>query len=284
MNNWLEINKLDTGRIPNEKELKKANKEFEGIRYTWKGINVPKLIRKGKGKVEIEMGEGTTIVKLSEIKKTEEYKIFTYANEALTKYLKKNDCRVVRDHCHWTGEFRGAAHNHCNRQFRKTNKIPVFFHNMSGYDGHFIFENLADLNLKKAPQVIAKSLEKFISIKLGSIEFKDSAQFLNSSLDKLVKNLKNKGIKENKPAKDTFPNTYAYFKKKWKHIDDEGFEMLTRKGVYPYDYMDSWERMKETKLPSKEDYFNKLSGKGISDEDFTFANKLWEKFRLNNLG
>ena len=82
MKDWLEINKLDTGRIPNEKELKKANKEFEGIRYTWKGINVTKLLKKGKGKVEIEVGEGTIIVKLSELKKTEEYKIFTDANDA----------------------------------------------------------------------------------------------------------------------------------------------------------------------------------------------------------
>ena len=59
-----------------------------------------------------------------------------------------------------------------------------------GYDGHLIFENLAKLKLKKAPTVIAKSQEKFISIQLGPVEFKDSLQFLNSSLDKLVKNLK----------------------------------------------------------------------------------------------
>jgi hypothetical protein len=56
MKDWLEINKLDTRRIPNEIELKKAKKEFEGIRYTWKGINVLKLLRKGKSKVEIEVG------------------------------------------------------------------------------------------------------------------------------------------------------------------------------------------------------------------------------------
>ena len=94
------------------------------------------------------------------------------ANDALFDYIQKNDCRIMRDHCHWkTGEFRVAVHNHYNRQYRKIYKIPVFFHNMSGYDGHLIFENIAKLNLKKAPEVIAKSLEKFISIKLLSQTF-----------------------------------------------------------------------------------------------------------------
>ena len=82
---------------------------------------------------------------MSELKKTHEYQEFVDTNETLTDYIKKNDCRIVRDHCHFTGEFRGAAHNHCNRQFRKTFKIPVFFHNFKGYDGHIVFKNLAKL-------------------------------------------------------------------------------------------------------------------------------------------
>ena len=50
--------------------------------------------------------------------------------------------------------------------------------------------------------------------------------------------------------KDTFPNTYAYLKKDWKNIGNEAFELLTRKGVYPYEYMDCWDKMKQTILPS----------------------------------
>ena len=101
------------------------------------------------------------IVKMAELKKTPEYQKLSYANEALLKYIKKNYCRVERDHCHWTGEFRGTAHNHCNRQYRTTYKIPVFFHYMSGYDGHIIFENIAKFDMKKPPTGIAKSLEKY---------------------------------------------------------------------------------------------------------------------------
>ena len=113
--------------------------------------------------------------------------------------------------------------------------IYLFF--LLGYDGHLIFENLAKLKLKKAPTVIAKSQEKFISIKLGPVEFKDSLQFLNSSLDKLVKNLKDKGVKEGKTLGETFPNTYAYFKRSWNDVNEDGFELLTRKGIYPYEYI-----------------------------------------------
>merc|ERR1711888_581217 len=193
---WLEILNLDVRKIPIEKEMEKKLNEFEDIKYTWKGNPVLSMKKKGKVKVIIQMKDETKTVKFSVLKKTPEYQEFCNAHDALAKYIKKNDCRVVRDHCHFTGEFRGAAHNHCNRQYRKTFKIPVFFHNMKGYDGHILFSNLAKLKLKNPPKVIAQSLEKFMSIKLGTLEFKDSLQFLNSSLEKLVKNLKDKGLKE----------------------------------------------------------------------------------------
>ena len=284
MKELLEILNLDLRKVPSEKELKKAIKEYHGLKFTWNGIPVMNLTKKPKNKAEIKVGEKYKTVKMSELKKTHDYQEFVDANEALTDYIKKNDCRIVRDHCHFTGEFRGAAHNHCNRQFRKTFKIPVFFHNMKGYDGHILFSNLAKLKLKNPPKVIAKSLESFISIKLGTVEIKDSLSFLNSSLDKLGKNLKDKGEKEGKSIKDTFPNTYSYFKKYWNHIDEEAFELLTRKGVYPYEFMDSWEKMKEKTLPSKEDYFSQLTGKDISEENYTFASNVWNSFKFKNLG
>ena len=60
-------------------------------------------------------------------------------------------------------------------------------------------------------------------------------------------------MKEGKSLKDTFPNTYAYFKNKFKYLNEKAFEILTRKGVYPYEYMDCWEKMKEKTLPSKDE-------------------------------
>ena len=160
---------------------------------------------------------------------TEIYQKFIVANDNLLKYLAENDIfedenedwedwtedeleaifkkgSKVRDHCHFTGKFRGAAHNACNLLYRKVKKIPVFFHNLSGYDGHIIFQNLNKVEGIKTPEVIARSMEKFITFSIGQLHFKDSAQFLISSLDKLVANLKVKGIKEN-IIKELFNNT-----------------------------------------------------------------------------
>ena len=89
---------------------------------------------------------------------------FQQAKEKLLDYLRNNNEVVVRDHCHWTGKFRGAAHQKCNLMYRKTYKIPIFFHNFSGYDSHHIFQNIS--NLEPSPKVIAKSLEKLISIEI----------------------------------------------------------------------------------------------------------------------
>ena len=95
----------------------------------------------------------------------------------------------VRDHCHFTGEFRGAAHNICNLNLRTVKKIPVFFHNLGGYDSHIIFRNLNKKSDIEEPKVVAKNIEKFVSFSIGELCFKDSMQFLSSSLDKLTENL-----------------------------------------------------------------------------------------------
>merc|ERR1712081_32908 len=122
--------------------------------------------------------------------------VFQDTKAKLIQYLKVNNKIVVRDHCHWTGEFRGAAHQHCNLMYRKTYKIPCFFHNFTGYDSHHLFLNIS--SLEKTPTVVAKNMEKFISMDLENIRVQDSLQFLNYSLNKLVSNLKEKGEKEKK--------------------------------------------------------------------------------------
>ena len=49
--------------------------------------------------------------------------------------------RKVRDHCHYTGLYRGAAHNNCNLKYRIPDHVPTVFHNLSGYDAHFLSKN-----------------------------------------------------------------------------------------------------------------------------------------------
>ena len=65
----------------------------------------------------------------------------------------------VRDHCHITGKFRGAAHKECNSKLRIPRKLPIIFHNLEGYDGHIIFKELNNFDNIDI-QVIPKSSEK----------------------------------------------------------------------------------------------------------------------------
>ena len=178
----------------------------------------------------------------------------------------------MRDHDHLTGCFRGAAHKWCNIRLRRSCKIPVFFHNLRGYDGHIIA-----LALNKFPgidiRVIGQGMEKYLAISLGKyIVFKGSLMFLGSSLANLGKNLLASGL-------DKFVN----MRKDCKSLTDDKLQLLMRKGVFPYDYIDSWERLKETQLPAKECFFNKLTDSHISDAEYEHAQNVWRAFNCVSL-
>ena len=124
----------------------------------------------------------------------EEY-LFQQSNNCwICKKIIDNEDEKVRDHCHITGKFRGSAHWDCNINFQLTKKIPVIFHNLKGYDNHLIFSELHKFNLKV--DVISNGLEKYMAFFLGrDLVFIDSMQFMNSSLEKLVKNLSDEDFK-----------------------------------------------------------------------------------------
>ena len=62
------------------------------------------------------------------------------------------------------------------------------------------------------------------------------------------------------------------------------YDLLTRKGIYPYEYMDSWDRFKETKLPPIESFYSSLNMSGVSESDYQHAQRVWEEFGIRNLG
>ena len=187
----------------------------------------------------------------------------------------------VRDHCHFTGKYRGAAHNSCNLQCRKPMVLPVIFHNLQGYDAHLFIKQLARLEGKL--DCIPSTEEKYISfsktIKVGEfkdcsgssfdvnfeIRFLDSFKFLQTSLANLVGNLQ----------PDDFHNTKQVFKK--------NVDLLTRKGVYPYDYVSSLEKLSETQLPPKEEFYSKLNDEDITEDDYQHAINVWNTFKCKSL-
>ncbi|XP_072018408.1 uncharacterized protein [Amphiura filiformis] len=238
------------------------------------------------------------------------------------KPLTKKD-KTVRDHCHFTGKFRGAAHNRCNLAYRMPSFFPVFFHNLAGYDSHLFIKNLG--KTKGKIDCIPNNEERFISFSkkipvnsfvpyrklikakpnevchiceeplkpkdkvvadvsypkkepLGpahqkciepvevkhEIRFLDSFKFLSAGLGTLVKNLSD------------FPEMTKFFK-------DEKLQLLLRKGVYPYDYVDSLEKLRETGLPPKEAFYSKLNDEELSDEDYQHAQKVWNTFGMKTM-
>ena len=76
------------------------------------------------------------------------------------------------------------------------------------------------------------------------------------------------------------------FHNKYKFCNNDlnKFALLLRKGVYPYEYMDSWKRFKEESLTDKESFYSELNNEHITDEDYEHAHKVWDAFKIKNLG
>ena len=195
------------------------------------------------------------------------------------------DDTKVPDHCHFTGKYRGAAHVKCNLDYSfRYLKIPIFFHNLKNYDAHLIIAKANELNIElnqnKRIDVIAQNSEKFIAFSFGACQFKDSFAFLTASLDKLVRLNKYEGNEKIKDWETRFryTSTNPYIKSK------TDLNLLTDKGVYPYDYMNSWEKFDETKLPNKEEFYSQLYEENITDKDYARANIVWKHFNIKNIG
>ena len=200
-------------------------------------------------------------------------------NKSVVCHIFKKELRPedkVCDHCHFTGEYRGPAHRNCNLQCRKPMIIPVIFHNLQGYDAHLFIKQLS--KIKGDFTCIPSTEEKYISFskkvkvdeyqnkdgKTISLNFElrfiDSFKFLQTSLANLVKNLQ----------PDDFVNTREIFKDK--------IDLLTRKGVNPYDYVSCISKFDETQLPSQKEFYSKLNDEDITDDEYQHALNVWETF------
>jgi hypothetical protein len=174
----------------------------------------------------------------------------------------------VRDHCHVTGNYRGAAHNDCNINFKYKSKIPIMIHNLRGYDSHLILKHYGDQSSKIT--CIPNNTEKYMAFSIDDLQFLDSFQFMNSSLDALVTNLA-------KGGDDCFKIT------KTQH-EGEKLAAMLQKGVYPYSYADSWDKFDATELPPIEAFYNDLDESPCDTEDYEQAQKVWNLFECKTFG
>ena len=125
----------------------------------------------------------------------EEKNLFQQSNSCrICKKIINDENEKARDYCHITSKFRGAAHQICYLNLQLTKKIPATFHSLKGYDSHLIFSVFHKFNLKI--NVIPNGLEKYMEFFLNkNLVFIVSMQFMNSSLDKLVRNLSDEDFK-----------------------------------------------------------------------------------------
>ncbi|XP_075225352.1 uncharacterized protein LOC142333778 [Lycorma delicatula] len=203
----------------------------------------------------------------------EDTETFQRATECFLCHCELNDDRV-RHHSHTTGRFLGACHNECNLNCKRTEHIPVFFHNLRGYDSHHIVQALGKYKDDVKINCIANTSERLQSLSVGSLRFLDSLQFLSSSLEKLVENLV-KDCQDKDTVFKRLTNCYPLPEKR---------DCLIRKGVYPYEYMTHINKFFETQLPPQTAFYSTLRRENITDDDYVHAQNVWESFDCNTLG
>ncbi|KAB0790253.1 hypothetical protein PPYR_15409, partial [Photinus pyralis] len=195
----------------------------------------------------------------------------------------EGDVKVI-DHDHQTSFVRaGLCHSICNLQLQTPNFIPVFFHNLTGYDSHLFVKSLALEN--ENIDVIAGNKEKYISFSkhivvdqivengvpknlIWRIRFVDSFRFLASSLNVLAKNLSDSECTE----------ITKFFG------SGREFELIRQKGVFPYSFVDSYDKLNLTTIPNKSDFFDMLHEQDITDEEYRRAQEVWNLFNCQTLG
>ena len=177
----------------------------------------------------------------------------------------------VRDHCHITGKFRGTAHWSCSINLQLTKKVPVIFQNLKGYDSHLRFYKLKKFDVKF--DAIPDGLEKYMALILNkNLVSIDSMQFMNSSLEKLVKIVSDDS-----------------FKYLTQEVGSKNLELL--KDAYPHKYMDSFKRFSEEKLPDKKCFYRSWkdrttgdNGKKldvhITEKEYLTCIRIWNKFNM----
>lgn len=182
-----------------------------------------------------------------------------------TKYL-----GAYRDHDHLKRgyNYRGKACNRCNLCYsalKIPTKVPVLIHNLMNYDSHVIISEIMKF-VKSKINVLPKNSEKILTFGFDIFEFVDTYAFLSASL----KNLS-----------DDLGKANCHYTQK--HTGAECLDYAFRKGVYPYDYLTSYEKLFECSLPPIHSFFNKLTNENLAEEEYNFALEVWDVFKCTNL-
>ena len=195
------------------------------------------------------------------------FKAATNCEECLKPF--DADTYKCRDHHHLSGKFRGTLCNFCNLQKKALRFVPLYCHNLSGFDAHLILRSL-DIDQGKF-RTLSRNSEKIITMSLGKFKLIDSASFMPESLENLVSNLLDKESKHFKQTEKLAKNS------------EKKFKLLTRKGVFPYEYLDSVSKLEDKSLPPPLGFFSTLKGVGVDEAGYQHAQKVWKTFECKTL-
>lgn len=180
----------------------------------------------------------------------------------------------VRDHCHLSGRYRGAACVNCNLLMYQVKDFPIFVHNLVNYDGIFITAALKHVSKDRRLSAIPKNTEKLKTVSIENIKFLDSLEFLRGSLKELV----------DLARKDSLPMFRLLFDLGLCKSEQER-DLLLMKGVFPYDYCRSIDVINRTlELPSQDDFYNALTQSHLSDDDYRHAQNVFKTFQCRGMG
>lgn len=216
----------------------------------------------------------------------------TNCSECKCMYTDTN--KKVAHHDHITGKFISSLCNKCNLDFRYKTFLPVYLHNLKGYDAHLFINALNKYGQQNNDLTcIPNNEERYISFSknivvdeyyctkdkktkkiLFEIRFLDTIGFMATSIEKLVENLASE-CKDVESLRKEFPNTSEHFK------DDEQFKLMTQKGIYPYDFIDTYEKLNINYLPEKKEFYSRLYDSECSDKDYNQAISVWNTFKCN---
>jgi hypothetical protein len=213
------------------------------------------------------------------------------------KFGEDDNSKKVWHHDHISGGYISALCNKCNQQMRYLKVLPIYAHNLKSYDAHFIIPALSKYGCEDTPLVdlncIPQNEEKFISftkvIKVGEyrdkdnkvkpatfeLRFLDTMAFMATSLDALVKNL-GSGCQSVSELRTRFPNTSEQFS------NDDEFVMMTKKGIYPYEHITSYDNLLAEKLPPRSEFYNKLAQKECSKDEYRQAEAVFRQFKCQS--
>ena len=156
---------------------------------------------------------------------------------------------IVRDHDHLNGKFRGYAHNKCNIQANNT-FVPIYVFHSINFDNHLFITKLAK---KIRLKVITKTDENYISIDMGYANALDMFSFFHPlSIDAIIKTMSNEEC-----------------------VTLNKFGLERRKGIFPYKWLDSIDKLHERSLPPKKAFYSKLKQSGITDKEYKQAIDCW---------